>query len=72
MMELLAGNLKCPGSGVNLNPQCNIAEILWLIDSKGFLFVVFLEHWGKSEASLLLKLCLELPSALRMFRTPLF
>lgn len=71
MMELLAGGLKCPGSRVNLNPQCKLAEILWLIDSKVFLFVVFLEPLVSLRPSLLIKLCLRLPSALRMFRTPL-
>ena len=46
MMELVAGGLNCPGLGMNLTLQCNLEEILWLINSKGFVFLVFLEHWG--------------------------
>lgn len=45
-MELVAGGLNCPDSGINLNPQWNLAEILWLINSKGFVFVAFLGHCG--------------------------
>lgn len=39
--------MNCPGSGrISLKTCCDFAKILWLIVSKGVVFMTFLGHWS--------------------------